>query len=220
MKENIIFDLDGTLISTDCTKKWLIKQLKSNIFRYFGALLVIPIAIPCMKSKKYRSVGVGLFVWLATYRCDESQLKVSFADFAFAVKSNTVPELYWLSDAISVLEQHIKEHQNIIVVTAAAELLAQALIESLNLTAHVTVIGTPLNRKWGGWVGGQHCRHQEKVRRLHAIGIPSPWYATYTDDPKEDYPLLINSKYKFLINVQQPDDMMKELNRLHYLIWR
>ncbi|AXX45327.1 hypothetical protein Aba10324_10370 [Acinetobacter baumannii] len=54
MKEIVVFDLDGTLLSGDSTRTWLTDKLKSNIFRFIGALIVTPIALPLMKFKKYK----------------------------------------------------------------------------------------------------------------------------------------------------------------------
>lgn len=52
MKEIVVFDLDGTLLSGDSTRTWLTDKLKSNIFRFIAALIVTPIALPLMKFKK------------------------------------------------------------------------------------------------------------------------------------------------------------------------
>ncbi|EOA5500231.1 haloacid dehalogenase-like hydrolase, partial [Acinetobacter baumannii] len=49
MKEIVVFDLDGTLLSGDSTRTWLTDKLKSNIFRFIAALIVTPIALPLMK---------------------------------------------------------------------------------------------------------------------------------------------------------------------------
>ncbi|ENV32684.1 hypothetical protein F960_03191 [Acinetobacter gerneri DSM 14967 = CIP 107464 = MTCC 9824] len=120
--EVVVFDLDGTLLSTDSTKVWLIKQLKSNPFRFIGAV-IIPIAIPMMKIKKYKSIGASLFLWIATYRLSKYQLEESFKAFATELKNTSFPKLYWFEDGIVELRSHLKENRQIIITTAAPELL-------------------------------------------------------------------------------------------------
>ena len=78
MKEIVVFDLDGTLLSGDSTRTWLTDKLKSNIFRFIAALIVTPIALPLMKFKKYKSKGASLYLWIATYSLNEQELEYSF----------------------------------------------------------------------------------------------------------------------------------------------
>lgn len=215
--EVVVFDLDGTLLSTDSTKAWLIKQLQSNPFRFIGAAAVTPIAIPMMKIKKYKSMGASLFLWIATYRLSKYQLEESFKAFATELKNTSFPKLYWFEDGIVELRSHLKENRQIIITTAAPELLALELLKSIDF--NIKVIGTPLRRKMGGWVGGIHCRHEEKLRRLQLIGINQKWLATYSDDIEEDYPILENSKYPYLINGGKQKKLSKKLKNIQYLEW-
>ena len=215
--EIIVFDLDGTLLSTDSTKVWLMKQLKSHPFRLIGAIFISPIAIPLMKFKKYKSIGASLFLWIATYGLNKNQLEEKFRDFSIEIKSNSISGLYWFKDGISELKLHIKANRKIFIATAALELLAVELLKSIDINAKV--VGTPLKMKIGGWIGGVHCRHEEKLRRLQLIGINPPWLSTYTDDIKEDYPILINCKKPYLVNGDQQIKLKTELQNIHYLKW-
>ncbi|QUV71461.1 hypothetical protein AbD4_03865 [Acinetobacter baumannii] len=38
MKEIVVFDLDGTLLSGDSTKAWLTDKLKSNLLRFIACI--------------------------------------------------------------------------------------------------------------------------------------------------------------------------------------
>lgn len=198
--ENIVFDLDGTLLSMDSTKMWLKKQLKSSPIRFVSAVAIMPVAIPLMKIKKYKSIGASLFVWVATYGLDEDKLQENFKDFAMEVKSNPINKIHWFDEGIAEIKSHLENKRKVILATAAPELLAKVLIRSINLDTEIEVIGTPLRRKLGGWIGGVHCRHKEKVRRLKLIGVSPKWLATYTDDIEEDYPILINARTQYLVN--------------------
>lgn len=214
----VVFDLDGTLLSTDSTKTWLVKQLKSHPLRFIAAVFISPIALPLMKFKKYKSKGASLFLWIATFGLNKNQLEERFTSFSIELKKNAAPEIYWFKEGVTTLESHVKANRKIIIATAAPELLASALLQSINVDA--TVIGTPLQKRAGGWIGGVHCRHEEKLRRLERIGISSQWLATYTDDITEDYPILINSKNPYLINSSNKQkEASHNLKNLHYLEW-
>lgn len=213
----VVFDLDGTLLSTDSTKVWLTKQLKSHPLRFIGAIFITPIAIPLMKFKKSKSIGASLFLWVATYGLNKNQLEEKFRAFSTEIKSNSISELYWFKEGISELESHIKANRAVFIATAAPELLALELLKSININA--TVVGTPLTRKIGGWISGIHCRHEEKLRRLQLIGINPQWLATYTDDIEEDYPILVNCKQPYLINDDRQRELKNGLKDIHYLEW-
>ncbi|MND71916.1 hypothetical protein D3C80_634550 [compost metagenome] len=84
------------------------------------------------------------------------------------------------------------------IATAAPEKLANILLGSINLD--VQIIGTPLQKRLGGWVSGIHCRSEEKVRRLNKLNVNQPWFATYSDDIEDDLPILMGAKLPYLIN--------------------
>ncbi|RZH09566.1 haloacid dehalogenase-like hydrolase [Acinetobacter pittii] len=179
MKEIVVFDLDGTLLSGDSTKAWLTDKLKSNIFRFIAALIVMPIALPIMKFKKYKSNGASLYLWIATYGLNEEKLEYSFKNFSKNIKNNSFNSLYWFEQGINEVKDHLANRRIVFIATAAPEKLANVLLDSINLD--VRIIGTPLQNKLGGWISGIHCRSEEKVRRLNKLDIKQPWFATYSE---------------------------------------
>ncbi|MDU6283938.1 MAG: haloacid dehalogenase-like hydrolase [Acinetobacter sp.] len=198
MKEIVVFDLDGTLLSGDSTKAWLTDKLKSNIFRFIAALIVMPIALPIMKFKKYKSNGASLYLWIATYGLNEEKLEYSFKNFSKNIKNNSFNSLYWFEQGINEVKDHLANRRIVFIATAAPEKLANVLLDSINLD--VRIIGTPLQNKLGGWISGIHCRSEEKVRRLNKLDIKQPWFATYSNDIENDLPILISAKLPYLIN--------------------
>ncbi|WP_337077936.1 haloacid dehalogenase-like hydrolase [Acinetobacter pittii] len=217
MKEIVVFDLDGTLLSGDSTKAWLTDKLKSNIFRFIAALIVTPIALPIMKFKKYKSKGASLYLWIATYGLNEEKLEYSFRNFCKNIKNNSFNSLYWFEQGINEVKDHLANRRIVFIATAAPEKLANVLLDSINLD--VRIIGTPLQNKLGGWISGIHCRSEEKVRRLNKLDIKQPWFATYSDDIEDDLPILISAKLPYLINGDNNKIKNIKIKNLKILNW-
>ncbi|HAV5027054.1 TPA: haloacid dehalogenase-like hydrolase [Acinetobacter baumannii] len=217
MKEIVVFDLDGTLLSGDSTRTWLTDKLKSNIFRFIAALIVTPIALPLMKFKKYKSKGASLYLWIATYSLNEQELEYSFKNFSKNINETTSSSLYWFEQGIAEVKDHLANGRIVFIATAAPEKLANVLLDSINL--NVQIIGTPLQNKLGGWVSGIHCRAEEKVKRLNKIDIKQPWFATYSDDSEDDLPILIGAKLSYLINGDNNKIKNIKINNLKILNW-
>lgn len=155
MKEIVVFDLGGTLLSGDSTKAWLTDKLKSNIFRFIAALIVMPIALPLMKFKKYKSKGASWYLWIATYGLNEEELEYSFKIFSNNIKGTTSDSLYWFKQGITEVKDHLANGRIVFIAAAAPERLANVLLGSINLD--VQIIGTPLQKRLGGWVSRIHC---------------------------------------------------------------
>ncbi|NUF17376.1 haloacid dehalogenase-like hydrolase, partial [Acinetobacter lactucae] len=197
MKEIVVFDLDGTLLSDDSTKAWLTNKLKSNLLRIIATIIITPIALPLMKFKKYKSKGASLYLWIATYGLNEEKLEYSFKNFSKNIKNNSFNSLYWFEQGINEVKDHLANRRIVFIATAAPVKLANVLLESINLD--VRIIGTPLQNKLEGWISGIHFRTEEKVRRLNKLDIKQPWFATYSDDIEDDLPILISAKLPYLI---------------------
>lgn len=217
MKEIVVFDLDGTLLSGDSTKAWLTDKLKSNIFRFIAALIVTPIALPLMKFKKYKSKGASLYLWIATYSLNEEELEYSFKNFSKNINETTSSSVYWFKQGIAEVKDHLANGRIVFIATAAPEKLANVLLESINLD--VRIIGTPLQNKLGGWISGIHCRSEEKVRRLNKVDIKQPWFATYSDDIDDDLPILMSAKKPYLINSDNNKIKNIKIKNLKLLNW-
>lgn len=217
MKETVVFDLEGTLLSGDSTKAWLTNKLKSNLLRFIAAIIITPIALPLMKFKKYKSKGASLYLWIATYGLNEEKLEYSFKNFSKNIKNNSFNSLYWFEQGINEVKDHLANRRIVFIATAAPEKLANVLLDSINLD--VRIIGTPLQNKLGGWISGIHCRSEEKIRRLNKLDIKQPWFPTYSDDIEDDLPILISAKLPYLINGDNNKIKNIKIKNLKILNW-
>lgn len=216
MREIIVFDLDGTLLSHDSMRIWITEQLKSHPLRWLCGIMIMPIALVCMRFKPLRYWGISLFLHIAIYGLNEQQLQEKFKDFALRIKNHSIPDLYWFQDGLLVLKAHLDAGRSIILVTGCLELLAKELMISMEL--NVEAVGTTIKNKGNQWMIESHCINEEKVRRLKLIGIDQ-WLATYSDDPIQDRPILMKGKYAYLINSDHLHSYHK-IKNLNFLQWR
>ncbi|MNG76436.1 haloacid dehalogenase-like hydrolase [Serratia plymuthica] len=216
MSEVVIFDLDKTLLSGDSTKAWMLMRFRTGKLRFFCAAVLAPIALLFLKSKRFKSTGASIFFFIASFRMKEKEMMDSFFLFSSKIRDGKINGVNWFKDGLLELLKHREEGRRVIIATAAPELLAYKIIEAINL--NLEVIGTPLSKTlFNGWVAGNHCRNEEKVRRIKMKGIYPKWHSTYTDDIDDDYPILINSENPYLINSKcKHGHVVKNLNLLNW----
>lgn len=215
--ETVIFDLDGTLLSGDCTKIWLIHRFRTNVLRLIVVLFCLPIALSLLLFKPSRTLGASMFLWLASCMSPEQQLIADVYHFALKVKNNTLHDLHWFDLGIAEIRLHQQQGRSIVIATAAPEVLVKQLLDVMDF--QVQLVGSELTYKYGGWVCTSHCRNEVKVQRLKIIGVNAPWFAAYSDDLEQDYPILVNSVQPYLINAKNKQRVKPALKNLKHLNW-
>ena len=216
MPDVIIFDLDGTLLSGDSMRTWITEQLKSHPVRFLCALVSMPVASILMKFKKTKEIGISIFLWIATYGLSKDQLQEEFRTFSIRIKNNSIPNLTWFQDGLLEIKAHLDQERRVILATGTPELLAKELLSSMDLD--IEAVGTTLKNRNRGWISESHCVNEEKVRRLKKLNIQN-WLATYSDDIKQDYPILMNGKYAYVINDKKSKQISYKLQNLQFLEW-
>ncbi|KQY28168.1 phosphoserine phosphatase [Caulobacter sp. Root487D2Y] len=181
-----VFDLDGTLLDGDSTALWLWGRVRRSVPRLLAALLVAPVAIPMVIAPPTRRAGASILLWIATAGLSEPKLRESCAEFAAGFQAKALP-LRWRGPGMATLDEHLAHGDEVVVVTAAPTVLAQALIAPLDRP--IVVLGTSLKRRAAGWVADVHCRNQRKCQALAEAGHGKRWAYAYTDS-LDDLPLL------------------------------
>ncbi len=181
-----VFDLDGTLLDGDSTALWLWRRVRRSPLRWLAAMLVAPVAIPMVAAPRTRRAGASILLWIATAGLSERQLRDSCAEFATQFQAGVLP-LRWREPGVETLDTHLAGGDEVVIVTAAPTLLAQALVTPLGRP--IIVLGTSLKRRAGGWVADVHCRNQRKCQALAEAGHGARWAYAYTDS-LDDLPLL------------------------------
>lgn len=181
-----VFDLDGTLLDGDSTALWLWDRVRRSAPRLLVALLVVPVAVPMVILAPTRRAGASILLWIATAGLNERQLRASCADFATRFQAKALP-LHWRGQGVETLDTHLADGDQVVIVTAAPTVLAQALVTPLGRP--IVVLGTSLKQLAGGWVADVHCRNQRKCQALAEAGHGARWAYAYTDS-LDDLPLL------------------------------
>lgn len=104
----------------------------------------------------------------------------------------------WCLGAIADLHNERARGARIWIATGCAQELAERICEALGL-GEVKIVGSQLQRKWGGYVAQAHCIEQNKVDMLMARGAGDAWDAVYTDSAR-DLPLLLRVRRPHLVN--------------------
>ena len=181
-----VFDLDGTLLDGDSTALWLWDRVRRSVPRLLATLLVAPVAVPMVIAPRTRRAGASILLWIATAGLSERELRESCVDFAVRFRAGTLP-LRWREQGVETLDTHLASGDEVVIVTAAPTVLAQALVTPLGRP--IIVLGTSLKRRAGGWVADVHCRNQRKCQALAEAGHGARWAYAYTDS-LDDLPLL------------------------------
>jgi len=181
-----VFDLDGTLLDGDSTALWLWDRVRRSPLRGLAVLVVAPVAFPMVALPCARRAGASILLWIATVGLCERRLRESCIQFSEAFRAGR-GALAWRAGGLAALNEHLESGDRVVVVTAAPDLLAQALIGPLGHP--IDVLGTSLKRRGGGWVADVHCRNQRKCQALADAGHGARWAYAYTDS-LDDLPLL------------------------------
>ncbi len=188
-----VFDLDGTLLAGDSTVAWLRMRFLSSWLRGTVALLTLPVTIFLVWLPATRRIGASVLLWIATVGYDLDALMASIEAFVERFERGKC-SLRWRNDGLLAMERHLAAGDRVLVVTAAPVWLAARILGSRS-----GVLGSTLQRCWGGWVLAHHCYGKKKCQILEQNGYGAAWDYAYTDS-YDDAPLLAAGKQGFIVN--------------------
>jgi phosphatidylglycerophosphatase C len=186
-----LFDFDGTITKKDSLIEWIkfSRGLKSF---YFGLILLSPILV-LFKAGIIKNSLAKQLVFMYFFRKESYP---AFRDRCREFSLYRVPELI-KSKAMEVLNDHIKNNDRVIIVTATFEDLLVDWCDSM----HIELIGTKLvisNGLVTGKIDGENCYGAEKVKRLNQYLDISKFSEIYAyGDSHGDLPLLELANHRF-----------------------
>ncbi|MGY4517285.1 haloacid dehalogenase-like hydrolase [Lysobacter sp. HA18] len=194
----VVFDFDHTLYDGDSGSHLFAWLIRRSAWRMLLALLIAPIAGPMIAFLPTRRHGIGAFVWAGTVFERESfdvLIDRYVAQNVDGIRARLLPV------ALEVFHRHRLAGDRVVVATGAPPRLARAI---LAFVAHddVPVIGTEVERVFGGIRASRHCHHAMKMTMLRDAGFTGDIEAAYSDSTA-DLPLLQVAKHPVVVNPKE-----------------
>ncbi|WP_133500582.1 haloacid dehalogenase-like hydrolase [Cognatilysobacter terrigena] len=194
----IVFDFDHTLYDGDSGSHLFAWLIRRSAWRMLLALLIASIAGPMIAFLPTRRHGIGAFAWAGTVFERESfdaLIDRYVAENVDGIRARLLPV------ALDVFHRHRLAGDNVVVATGAPPRLARAI---LAFAAHedVPVIGTEVERVFGGIRAARHCHHAMKMTMLRDAGFRGDIAAAYSDSTA-DLPLLQAARRPVVVNPKE-----------------
>jgi len=193
----VVFDLDGTLVEGDSFGLFCVQLAARAPVRIGLLLLFVPLfvaaALPQGRRKRVLSLGLWLLSWGMTLADYQKQVQ------AFVERRFDRGTRHIITEAVLRLRAHAATASTLVVVTGCEERLARQIAnEALGLAPDALVVGSKIERKWGGFVAQFHCLGRAKLGALERSHILPPYDLVYTDSAL-DLPLLLASRAGVLV---------------------
>ena len=193
----VFFDLDGTLHQQDLFGafiRYLLRRLPLN------ALLVVPLlpiigAAMLIRGRAARW-PMSVLLWGCTFARREATLNALEANFIDCFRATVTP--------FPVVQQRLdsylsREDADVWLITGSPQTLVERAYVDVPWMARVNLIGSQMQRGFGGRVLSVRCLGHEKVVQLEQrLGAPLRLYSGYSDS-KQDNPLLFFCEHRWRV---------------------
>ncbi|MEU3017423.1 haloacid dehalogenase-like hydrolase [Nocardiopsis sp. NPDC007018] len=193
-----LFDLDDTLLDHDSFTRLTLRLLARSPMRAAGALIVAPLVAVAFARRSWRVHAGSLLLWVGTVGVDDARLRGIVRDHVadLDVRSRLRP------GGAAALSHHLDAGDDVVVVTACADLLATPLCREID--PRVRVVASTLRRRWGGLVADRHCHGPSKAAMISAAGVRGGVGHAYGDSVS-DAPMLDLADTAHLVNMSDAD---------------
>lgn len=204
-----VFDLDDTLVRGDSFGRFLKRRITGHPLRLVVAVVTAPLWIGAWLFPRTRVLAESCLVWVAAAGAPAEAFAGAARDFAVEHVGAHGEGLS--GAAMERLWRHLDAGHRVLVVTACAQPLAQAVCDAAGLR-EVEVIASTISRStWGFPSQVRALRGEEKLRALKAAGVSLPVDDAYSDS-YSDLPLLKCARKPHIVNPSPRD--LKRLRRV------
>ncbi|WP_205438631.1 phosphatidylglycerophosphatase C [Edwardsiella tarda] len=197
-RRQVFFDLDGTLHRQDlfgCFLRFLLWRLPAN---WPLVLLCLPlVAVGLLAGGRAARRPISLLLWSITLGHSEATLQALEAAFVVAFR----PRLQPFPQVRARLEAYLAcPETRVWLLTGSPQQLVEQVYRDSGLLPRLTLIGTQIRRRYGGWTLTRRCLGQEKVRQLEQVlGRPFQLYSGYSDSRQDDC-VLRHCRFRYRID--------------------
>jgi phosphatidylglycerophosphatase C len=179
----IIFDFDGTLVHGDSFGSFCVRFSARNVQRALLCMALLPLALPFFILPRTRRFGITLLVWGMTVGLPARRLARALSAYVESTLDQRVYEAI-----LSELTRLRAGGATVVIVTGSLPILVRHLLEGRGVHG-VQVLGSRLQRRWGGLTTQIHCIGRTKVSEIERWTGATAWSAVYTDSAM-DLPLM------------------------------
>ena len=197
----ILFDFDGVLVRKDSFASWLRDRLRRERWRGLPLLPLVPFLPLFFATVR----GTGWMARIATRLATAGITQQEFLDDIGTFGRQFVNRPGIRADGvIARLREHVADGDRVVIVTASAQPLVDAIVKELGLTG-VEVIGSAVELGSYGIRAVFHNYGENKLEGLRRHGITAPWDVAYSDS-RADLPMLRLAHQAVLVNPGPRDE--------------
>ncbi|KGD72536.1 hypothetical protein HA49_17675 [Tatumella morbirosei] len=202
----VFFDLDGTLHKQDLFGCYLRYCLARQPVNLLPVILFAPVIIGALLVNKSARWPVSLLLWAVTVGHSEKFLQQQEKAFCQWAQLQITPFPAVLRRLYGYLQE---DNTRVWLVTGSPQSLVEGIYGSASFLSQVSLIGSQMQRRFGGRVLSLRCFGRQKVIELEQrIGCLPKLYSGYSDS-NFDTPLMNCCQYRWRItasgSIQQLD---------------
>ncbi len=202
----VFFDLDGTLHKQDLFGCYLRYCLVRQPINLLPVLLFAPVILCGLLMNKAARWPVSLLLWAVTVGHSEHFLQQQEKAFCQWAQQQITPFPAVLRRLYSYLQE---ADTGVWLVTGSPQSLVEGIYGPASFLSQVNLIGSQMQRRFGGRVLSLRCFGRQKVRELEQrIGGLPTLYSGYSDS-HFDTPLMNYCQYRWRVtpsgSIQQLD---------------
>lgn len=181
----VVFDFDGTLVRRDSFMDFALRYCASRPLRLLVVAPLIPLSL-LLALRSERRAG-SLLLWAMTVGVPTRSFALAMMEYA----RNTLPK--HANEAIfGELVRHVEAGRRVVIATGTMPLLVRTLLKERRM-GPLPIVGSRVQRRWGGFVAATYCTGQMKARELRRRLSIADWSSVYTNS-FADRSLLIRAR--------------------------
>lgn len=188
-RPTILFDFDGVLVRGDSAARFLRERIGASWRRRLLALLVAPVALPLLRTRRGLPYAARLFGAISRLGDRDGAFEAHARDFAGRLAAD---DSRHIADGLDALRHAVAGGARVAIVSGSLDVVVAALLDAKGIR-DVTIVASRTGPR------RRHCYGARKIAALAEAGIAPPWQVAYSDS-LADLPMLGHAERPVLIN--------------------